>query len=108
MVSTPRPRSNRAQSGNALVEYIILLVAVAVLLMTILVEYGAEVDRTWRQTDEDSVWDDVESGLDEYVPGSGADGENDCPHYFNSATGRWHDSETNLFVSFSDAEASGC
>lgn len=88
-------------------EYIILLVAVSVLLITILVEYGAEVDRTWRLADEDSVWDDIESGLDEYVPGEGEDGS-DCPHYFNSATGRWHDSETNLFVSFSDAEDAGC
>jgi hypothetical protein len=87
-----------------LVEYIILLVAVATLLVAILVEYGGSVDGEWRLANEDSVWQDVENSLSE----DGAADAPECPHYYNSATGRWHDSESHLFVSFADAEAAGC
>ena len=88
-------------------EYIILVVAVAVLLMTILVEYGATVDAKWRGATENSAWDTVESSLND---GSGPGGEDGagCPNYYNSATGRWHDSESHLFVPFAEAEAAGC
>ena len=83
----------------------ILLVAVVVLGATIVVEYGATVDAKWRGAESDSVWEDVESGL----AAESEPGEEGCSgYYFNSATGRWHDSETHLFVSFSDAEEAGC
>ena len=84
-------------------EYIILLVAIATLLITILVDYGATVEGKWRGVNEDSVWQDIESGL----PPDGAD-DPGCPHYYNSSTGRWHDSGTHLFVPFAEAEAAGC
>ncbi len=89
-------------------EYIILLCAVGVLLLTIVVEYGDSVEAEWSRADDSSVWSDVESGLD--ADGDGGDAADDgcAGYYYNSATGRWHDAETHLFVSFADAEAAGC
>lgn len=97
------PRSG--QAGNALLEYIILLIAVAVFVLSIVVEYGRNVEGEWRQTDEDGAWDSISENLE----GDGTDpGDTPCPYYYNAATGRWHDPATHLFVSFDDAATNGC
>ena len=106
-IAARQKRREQPQAGNALVEYIILVVAMGVLLLTIVVEYGASVDGHWRLADEDSAWEDIESGLSD-GGGDGEDGDGCSGYYYNSATGRWHDAATNLFVSFSDAEDAGC
>ncbi len=89
-------------------EYIILLCAMGVLLLTIVVEYGDAVEAEWSRADDSSVWQDVESGLDEGPEGTGETDDGCSGYYYNSATGRWHDASTHLFVSFADAEAAGC
>jgi Flp pilus assembly pilin Flp len=91
--------------GNALVEYVILLLAIAIFLLTAVVEYGESVDAEWRGADNQSAWSEVSSGLG----GGGGDSSGaPCPYYYNAATGRWHDPETHLFVSFEDAGGHGC
>jgi Flp pilus assembly pilin Flp len=98
-------RTCRGERGNALVEYIILLAAIAAVLVGIVVQYGHDLDAEWRNTDDSTgPIDEVASSL-----GDDGTGESDgCPYYYNSSTGRWHDPDTNLFVSFDDASAGGC
>jgi Flp pilus assembly pilin Flp len=91
------------QQGNALVEYVILLMAIFLLVVAIVVQYGADVQDAWTGSlDNTSAADEVVSNLDSN------DGDGGCHAYYNAATGRWHDSDTGLFISFDDAAASGC
>lgn len=98
-----KARTDR-RSGNALVEYVILLIAVSIFVLTIVLEYGQSVEGEWARTNEDSAWDTVSENLE----GGDGDGDEGCPYYYNPATGRWHDPDTHLFVSFEDAGGSGC
>lgn len=94
----------QTQRGNALIEYVILLCALFLLVVTLVVQYGGDVQDAWAQADDTTaVADEVVSNLD-----GGDDDGGGCSAYYNAATGRWHDSETNLFISFDDAAASGC
>ena len=95
----------RQQRGNALTEYVLLLLAVVILSMQAVVEYGRSVEGEFGGADSESVWEDVSSNM-AGVPGTAGDGG--CPYYFNPATGRWHDPETHLFVTFDSAGTSGC
>ncbi len=95
----------RGSRGNALVEYLILLVAIAAVLVGIVVQYGHDLDAEWRNTDDstgpiDEVASEIADGGDE--------SESECGFYYNSSTGRWHDPDTHLFVSFDTAAAAGC
>ena len=93
----------RRQQGNALVEYVILLMAVFLLVVALVVQFGHDVQDTWAQADTSTAaTDELVSNLDGDSDGGG------CNAYYNAATGRWHDSSTNLFISFDDAAASGC
>jgi Flp pilus assembly pilin Flp len=96
---------HHAAAGNALTEYVILLLAIAVTLITVIVEYGRSVDPEWRGADSNSAWDQISSNL---PGGSGPGDGGGCPYYYNHATGRWHDPESHLFVSFDDAGSAGC
>ena len=99
-----RPADRRA--GAAMFEYVILLMAVAIFLITVVVEYGNAVEDEWAQTDENPAWDSISENL---AGGATADGaDSPCPYYYNAATGRWHDPATHLFVSFDDAGGAGC
>lgn len=84
--------------GAALTEYVLGLLAIAIMVIGIVVQYGHDLDAEWRNTDDSS------GPLEEVV----SDLEEGCNFYFNDMTGRWHDSETGLFVSFDDAADSGC
>ncbi len=88
-----------------MIEYVILLVAVAIFVLALVVEYGRNVDAEWRLADEDGAWDQIATNLE-----GGGDPSEDppCPYYYNPATGRWHDPDTHLFVSFENAGNSGC
>ena len=91
--------------GNALAEYLILLVAIAAVVLGIVVQYGHDLDAEWRNTDDSTgPIDEVASGLGE----GGGDSEGECSYYYNSSTGRWHDPDTHLFISFETASAAGC
>ena len=92
--------------GGTMLEYVILLVAIAVFALTIVVEYGASVEAEWANTDENPAWDSISENLDGGATGDGGDAP--CPYYYNAATGRWHDPDTHLFVSFDDAGGAGC
>jgi len=92
------------QSGNAATEYVILLMAVAIIALAIVMDYGQAIAGQFAGADGDAGLSSVDAGI------SGDAGSNDtaCGFYFNPATGRWHDPATNLFVSFDDASAGGC
>ena len=95
----------RGSRGNALTEYLILLMAIAVVLLGIVVQYGHDLDAEWRNTDDST------GPIDEVASSIGEDGEgpeSECGFYFNSSTGRWHDPDSHLFVSFETAAAAGC
>ncbi len=100
-----RRRADR-RAGNALFEYLILLVAIAVFLITIVVEYGNSLEAEWSGADNNPAWDSIAENLDGGPDGT--DGDSPCPYYYNAATGRWHDPDTHLFVSFDDAGGAGC
>lgn len=98
-----RKTAAQNQRGNALVEYVILLCAVFLLVVSLVAQYGGDVQDAWAQSDDTAAAaEEVVSNLD----GDGSEGG--CNAYYNAATGRWHDNETNLFISFDDASASGC
>ncbi len=83
--------------GAATLEYVVLLLVIAVAAIGIVVQYGERVDAKWRGDDGPGPLDEVVSDLEE-----------SCNFYFNDETGRWHDPDTGLFVSFDDAASSGC
>ncbi|MCP4872326.1 MAG: hypothetical protein GY898_26800 [Proteobacteria bacterium] len=84
--------------GVASTEFVLILVLIAVVAIAITTQFGAKVDAKWRATESESTLDEVVST----VTDSG------CTLDFNEDTGRWHDPETGLFVSFEAAEAGGC
>ncbi len=96
--------STESQRGNALVEYVILLMAVFLLVVAVLMSYGNSVQNAWAEADDnESAAEEVVSNLDHSPdPGEG------CSAYYNAATGRWHDNESGLFISFDDASGMGC
>jgi hypothetical protein len=102
ITTSPRPADLRA--GNATLEYVILLTAVAVFVLTIVLEYGNSVQNEFSGADDNAAWDQIAANLE-----GGSDGEDGpCPYYYNPATGRWHDPSTHLFVSLDNATSSGC
>jgi hypothetical protein len=88
--------------GNALVEYVILLMAVFLLVATLVMQYGHDVQDAW------ATGDNTASAAEEVVSNLPDGDGGGCSAYYNAATGRWHDSESNLFVSFDDASSMGC
>jgi hypothetical protein len=100
-----RTAARGTRGGNALTEYLILLVAIVAVVLGIVVQYGHDLDAEWRNTDDSTgPIDEVAAGL-----GEGGDAsESECGFYYNSSTGRWHDPDSHLFVSFETAAASGC
>lgn len=98
-----RAQLRRSQHGNALVEYVILLFAIVLLVAALVTQYGQNVEQAWAQGDEEAT-----SGASEVTAHLDSDSESGCNAYYNAATGRWHDSDTNLFISFDDAASSGC
>ncbi len=100
-----RRRSDR-RAGNAMFEYIILLIAIAVFVLTAVVEYGNSVHGEFSGADSNPAWDAIAANLEGGADGTG--GDSPCPYYYNASTGRWHDPNTHLFVSFDDAGGAGC
>ncbi|MCO4771337.1 MAG: hypothetical protein KDA24_14985 [Deltaproteobacteria bacterium] len=100
-----RPRTTDPRSGNAMLEYVILLVAIAVFVLALVVEYGRSVQDEFTGADDNAAWDQIAANLE----GDGTDpSDTPCPYYYNPATGRWHDPATHLFVSFDNASGNGC
>lgn len=98
-IRRPDPRS-----GNAMLEYVILLIAVSVFVLSIVLEYGNSVQNEFSGAEDNAAWDQIAVNL-----AGGSDGEDTpCPYYYNPATGRWHDPGTHLFVSYDNATSSGC
>ena len=92
--------------GNAMTEYLILLVAIAIFVLTAVVEYGNEVESEWGGADQDPAWDAIAENLEGGADGAGSDSP--CPYYYNASPGRWHDPATHLFVTFDEAGGAGC
>ena len=99
-----RIRASDPRSGNAMLEYVILLIAIAVFVLALVVEYGKSVQDEFTGADDNAAWDQIAANLE----GGPGDGDTPCPFYYNPATGRWHDPATHLFVSFDNATSSGC
>ena len=99
-----RPLAQRSR-GNALVEYLILLVAVAIIALSLIINFGAEIKALFMLAELQA--DDV-TVVAEGIGGPGHEPGPSCPYYYNPATGRWHDPDTHLFVSFDDAGGAGC
>ena len=72
------------------------------LVAALVLQYGGDVQDAWTQSD------DTTAAADEVVSNLDGDSDGGCNAYYNAATGRWHDADTNLFISFDDAAASGC
>lgn len=92
----------RRDRGNAMVEYVILLAAIAILLIAVVYDYGQTLEGEWTGGEPAQLEDSVATNLD------GGDPSGDCNYYYNPSTGRWHDPDTHLFISFDDAESAGC
>lgn len=98
-IRRPDPRS-----GNAMLEYVILLIAVSVFVLSIVLEYGNSVQNEFSGAEDNAAWDQIAANLE----GDGDGEDTPCPYYYNPATGRWHDPATHLFVSYDNATSSGC
>ncbi len=103
MTRFPR-RPTDPRSGNAMLEYVILLMAIAIFVLAVVVEFCHSVQDEFTGADDNAAWDQIAANLE----GGPGDGDTPCPFYYNPATGRWHDPATHLFVSFDNAASSGC
>ncbi len=95
--------------GVATTEYIIILLAIAVILISVTVNLGGTVKALWTGALDGDV-NDLSSVASEAAEGveSMHDGP-ECPYVYNAGTGRWHDpANGHSFVSFEDASTSGC
>jgi len=95
-----------SRKGVASTEYIILLVAIAVVLVALVVNVGGTVNSLWAGTLDGGLEDlsaaayDSIGSMDDSAP---------CPYAYDEGTGRWHDpTDGYSFVSFEDASAANC
>ena len=92
--------------GVANTEYIILVLAIAVILVSVVVNLGATVKALWSGSLEGGMTDLSETA--EHVDAMD-DAPPPCPYEFDSGTGRWHNpSDGYAFVTFEDASAANC
>jgi ABC-type cobalt transport system substrate-binding protein len=91
------------QRGTATTEYVILLMAIAIIALALVLNYGQTLKAKWQGDDGAGL-----SAVTDTITADPSDSGDGCNYYFNPATGRWHDPDTNLFVSFDSASAAGC
>ena len=88
--------------GVATTEYLILLLAIGVILISVVVNLGGTVHALWGGALSGGL-DDLATHADDMSLGL------DCPYVYNEGTERWHDpANGHSFVSFEEASTSGC
>jgi len=102
-MGTKGPAETR--KGVATTEYIILLLAIAVILASVVVNLGGTVKALWAGS--------LDGGIEDLAATAGdIDDMNDdppCPYEYDAGTGRWHDPANGYsFVTFEDASAANC
>ena len=94
------------RAGAATTEYIIVLLAIAVILVTVVTGLGGTVKSLWANTLDASITD-LSTAAD--AVGDMDDSAAPCPYSYSPDTGRWHDPANSYgFVTFEDAVAANC
>ncbi len=105
-------RGNRraeTRTGVATTEFTVILVAVAVILIAVVVNYGGNVNALWAAAATDGGLETLSGAVEDSIADMGDDDDPPCPYEYNASTGRWHDpGNDGAFVSFDDAAAANC
>ncbi|MEE2830188.1 MAG: hypothetical protein VX498_13455 [Myxococcota bacterium] len=93
--------------GTATTEYTVILVALAIVVMSVVVQFGGSVKSLWAAAALDSGLDGLNIALNDSLIEDSE--EPPCPFEFSSDTGRWHDpNDEYSMVSFDDASSANC
>lgn len=99
-------RTTESRAGVATTEYVIVLFAIAVILVTVVTGFGGTVKSLWANT--------LDEGLTQLSAAADGIGDMDdsaasCPYSYDPGTGRWHDPANGYgFVTFDEAAAANC
>jgi hypothetical protein len=82
----------------------ILLVAIAVILVSVVINLGGTVNALWASSLEDGL-----GTLSAAAEGIGDMDDAPCPYAYDAGTGRWHDPANGYaFVTFEEAAEANC
>jgi Flp pilus assembly pilin Flp len=99
-------RTTENRAGVATTEYIIVLLAIVVILVTVVTGFGGTVKALWANTLDGSLTELSAAG---HAVGDMDDSAAPCPYSYSPATGRWHDPANSYgFVTFEEAAAANC
>lgn len=91
------------RKGVATTEFTVILVAIAVIMVSVVVNVGGSVQSLWAAAANDGGLSDLSSAIEDM------NDEPPCPFEYSPETGRWHDPANDYaFISFEDASAANC